>query len=227
VEYDKTPEAQARTQIKISGGKLKRNDDRDVDTRDSVTFQKGLGWEIFVIGPGGDIHMASHKIGKYHHSSLLAAGSVAAAGMMRVSSGNLQELNNHSGHYAPQEEHIRQVVRHLQKNNVPLNFTLEIAGKGKYNAEQYMKSSGEGGEGGEESFEKRTTQVVITHFLRVKGVAKVKDAIADKGWRWVPLPRDQFRIEKATGDRPTHEEVRACLQEYFGESAPAEVTRLD
>ena len=92
VKYDETPESQGKTLVTISGSKLKRSathttPNADVDTKDSVTQHSGKGWEIFVVGAGGDIHMASHKIGAYHHSSLLGGAPVSMAGEMKITGG--------------------------------------------------------------------------------------------------------------------------------------------
>lgn len=226
VEYDEAAPKQESTRVSVAGGSFKRSTGDPVDTKDSVTFQRGIGWEIFVMGPGGDIHMASHKIGKYHHSSLLGGGSVAAAGMMRVTGGTLQELNNHSGHYQPKEEHLRQVVRHLQVNGVPLNFTLEILG-GVYKgpAADYMKGTTAGGKGGEETFESDSTVHIIKHFFAAKGQVAVKQAIESAGWTWVTLMGGQWLPQKGDGSRPTHKEVRDLLTTHFGEQAAPNVTQ--
>lgn len=227
VEYDKDSVSQAKTNVTISGGTLTRSTGEVVDTKDSVTFQKGLGWEIFVMGPGGNLHMASHKIGKYHHSSLLGGGNVAAAGMMRVSGGTIQELNNHSGHYAPQEQHIRQAVRQLQKQGVSLAFTLEISGVFKGPASDYMKPTSAGGQGGEETVEFNTTNHVIKHFMSAKGLPAVKTAFTNAGWTYIVLGGNRFKLQKPDTSTPTHQEVRELLSRYFGEEAAPNVTRLD
>jgi hypothetical protein len=231
VEYDKAAAKQASSRVSVAGGSFKRSTGEPVDTSNSVTFQKGQGWEIFVMGPGGEIHMASHKIGKYQHSSLLAGGNVAAAGMMRVANGTLLELNNHSGHYTPKEQHMRQVVRHLQANGVPLNFPLEIAAGPNLPpvfwgwAEDYMKAQAAGGLGGEQEFESGSLWHIQKHFLATKGAAAVQQAIEGAGWTIVNLSSGGWYPQKPDGARATPKEMRDLLTAHFGEQATPNVTR--
>lgn len=133
IEYDESPASQNKSQISIDGGKLKRSDTHDTapgetaDTSQSVTQHTGKGWEIFVMSPAGKLHMASHKIGKYHHSSLLAGVAVAGAGTIKAADGDISEMNDKSGHYMPKREQTKQVCHMLKKNAVDLSkITLKL-----------------------------------------------------------------------------------------------------
>jgi hypothetical protein len=96
-------------------------------TADSSTFVSGPGWEIFVLSWTGEMYMASHRIGQFHHSSFLAGKDVAAAGEIKTdASGKVMVLNNKSGHYLPKERHVRQLLHLLRKRKVPLDFQLDL-----------------------------------------------------------------------------------------------------
>jgi hypothetical protein len=233
VEYDETPGAQKKTLVNISGGKLQRNygwfgSNTPVDTSGSVTFQTGKGWEIFVMSPTGDLHMASHKIGKYHHSSLLAGGPTAAAGSIKATSGKIEALNNKSGHYQPGPAQMRQALHRLQKAGVSLDFNLDILGKpideftGK--AADYMKSVNAGGKGGMDDFEFGSALRILHHFIAIKGVAAVRKAFTDIGWDYQE-PLGRISITKNDGSLATHEEVRNVLTAHFHEPGPVDVKK--
>jgi hypothetical protein len=115
VEYDTSQAQQDSTLVNIVGGQLQRNNvlHTPVDTTESVTFQTGEGWEIFVMDPEGALHMTSHKIGKRHHSSMLAGGATSAAGSIKAVGGAITHLNNKSGHYTPGPAQMRQALHRL------------------------------------------------------------------------------------------------------------------
>ncbi|MEM0942108.1 MAG: DUF4157 domain-containing protein [Bacteroidota bacterium] len=127
VEYDETSIDQEKTKVSIAGGTLRRSATHDtapnlpVDTANSVTQHTGKGWEIFVMSPTGELHMASHKIGKYHHSSLLGGGAVAGAGTIKASNGTITHLNDKSGHYRPKAIQTKQVLHMLERKGVNLS----------------------------------------------------------------------------------------------------------
>lgn len=133
VEYDRTPAAQKASTVTISGGRLLRDPTHQtkgapVDTSGGVTHFRGAGHEIFVVGPSGDIHMGSHKVGQYHHSSLLAGSSVVMAGEMKVTDGRVEYVSNKSGHYLPSRYQMTNFLKALQSAGVPLDFRIEIMG---------------------------------------------------------------------------------------------------
>jgi len=147
VTYDEGADAQARTKVTVGGGRLVRNDPphntgQPVDTAESVTFFSGLGREIFVVSPDGAIHMSSHKIGQYHHSSLLAAGGVVMAGEMAVTGGTITAMSNKSGHYEPTARQFRQFLRRLKREGVALTFPITGWGVKDGPAEAFASGSG-------------------------------------------------------------------------------------
>ena len=128
VAYDPAGPAQDATRVHPFNGLIYRDNQHThlLDTHNMVTHFSGPGAAVFVMGARGDIHVASHSVGEYHHSSLLAGASVAGAGEIRVSQGRVTWLSNKSGHYMPSEAHLIQVLHQLQKAGVPLGFKLDV-----------------------------------------------------------------------------------------------------
>ncbi|MCA6373953.1 MAG: DUF4157 domain-containing protein [Cytophagales bacterium] len=224
VKYDNTPQEQQKTLVTISGGKLKRDNGSPVDTSGSVTFHTGKGWEIFVMSPTGELHMASHKIGKYHHSSLLGGGPTSAAGTIMATGGTLVKMNNKSGHYQPKGAQMRQALHALIKAGVNLNFDLEITGEFTGKAEEYMKPISAGGQGGWNTFQSQASRRILHHFIATKGQAAVKKVFTDLGWIYTATSA-LITIQKPDTSMATHEEVRTELTKAFGESGPVKVER--
>jgi hypothetical protein len=57
---------------------------------------------IFVLDKEGNFYATTdHAPGKFHHSSFLAGGEVAAAGEFQVKDGVLTFMSDRTGHYAP------------------------------------------------------------------------------------------------------------------------------
>ena len=55
---------------------------------------------IFVMSTDGTLYASpAHKVGMFHHSSIVSGGNVAAAGEMVVKNGVIDYINNCSGHY--------------------------------------------------------------------------------------------------------------------------------
>jgi hypothetical protein len=216
VEYD-DPTKQAETQVEVSGGKLKRADGDWVDTTDSVTFQEGLGWEIFVMSETGDIHLASHRIGKYHHSSLLAGADVASAGMMEVKAGKITKLSNHSGHYMPEQKHVHNVLQRLAKKGIDLNFDLQIHGGFSGTALKWWTQVGE------KRYEKFKALQVWDRFVEKHGEKKVL-----KKWQVTQVPpasepdpyKRKLECKMPSGADASYKEIRAFLKLHFGWKKP-------
>jgi hypothetical protein len=221
VEYD--PAAlQKKSKITITGGQLKRANGNLVDTANSVTFQKGLGWEIFVMSPTGDIHMESHKIGKYHHSSLLAGADVASAGMMRVENGALRELSNHSGHYAPTLIHVLQILQRLEKKGVPLTFDLNIQAGGvaiSKPADVFWAEPQ-----GKRKYEQDKTAQMWDDFVGKYGQPTVEKRFTSKKWKVTQVPPTvgirELKCEKPDGTEATQKEIREFLKVNLGWKKP-------
>jgi len=217
VSYDETPEAQGKTQVTIQGGKLKRSatydpPNADVDTSNSVTQHSGKGWEVFVTSPGGEIHMASHKIGKYHHSSLLAGQPVAMAGEMKVLGGTINIMSNKSGHYTPGPEHFQHFLRTIEKAGIALTFTVKGWGVAEGTAQDWMNSLGE-----EEQPEVADISTLVEYY-REQGHDWHTYLTAELGWRDDP---NSFNMEKEEGGiwkRVSYDEWRTALENKFGKA---------
>jgi hypothetical protein len=140
VKYLEGDEREATT-VTFAGGALKRNarwqppksGDGNapapggavpVDTNGSVTHFSGPGWEIFVVGGNGEIHMTSHKVSMIHHSSLLAGADVTLGGEMKVANGRITEMTNKSGHYLPTADMFVQFLHWLDKDKINLDFKV-------------------------------------------------------------------------------------------------------
>jgi hypothetical protein len=55
--------------------------------------------------------------GKIQHSSFFSGETVDSAGTMIVDKrGHISAINNHSGHYAPEDPHIKNILKYLKKN---------------------------------------------------------------------------------------------------------------
>jgi hypothetical protein len=62
-----------------------------------------------------------HARGRFHHSSFLAGGNVAAAGELAVIDGVLQLLTDSSGHYRPARGHTMQAINQLRSMGIPIS----------------------------------------------------------------------------------------------------------
>jgi hypothetical protein len=164
---------QARTRVEFRGGLLHRSDAHaqpgKVDTADSVTFLSGVGYEIFVADSSNNVHMASHKIGKYHHSSLLAGSTVSMAGEMRVVDGKIKYMSNKSGHYMPSMESFIQFLNFLEKDGIDLDFPVYSFGRNQAKPKN-------------KPVDKIKTSVVIDAFIAEFDEATLNDALAAEGW---------------------------------------------
>ena len=125
VYYDTTAAQQGLTRLHFQRGLIFTDAacTTPFDTIGKVTAAAGIGWAIYVVSAEGNIHAASHSVGKYHHSSLLAGANVAGAGELRVLAGKLVEISNKSGHYTPAASHLIQVLYLLKKRGVDLHST--------------------------------------------------------------------------------------------------------
>lgn len=190
VGYD-DKDAQEKTLVEFRGGQLVRGPKADkdagkpVDTKDSVTHFTGPGWEIFVVDQNNNIHMSSHKVGKFHHSSLVGGGEVSMAGELKVSGGKIEIMSNKSGHYLPTEEMLVQFLHFLEKDGVPLDFTVKLLTQG---GERTAKQMLEGKVDGVTADPKKTYEVVKTNvvwraFVEEFGEEAVMAVIRAQGWR--------------------------------------------
>ena len=56
-----------------------------------------------------------------HHSTAVAGGPVAGAGQLKVTNGQITEIDDSSGHYKPQAEHLLQTIEWLRAKGVPVD----------------------------------------------------------------------------------------------------------
>lgn len=131
VIYDMDPALQSSTKVTVAGGILYTADGKPFDTASMVTHFSGPGAAVYVMSAEGNLHVHSHSVGHYHHSSLLAGGQVAGAGELRVRGGRITWLSNKSGHYHPGRKQLMQVLAMLQKKKVNLDFALTVMPENK------------------------------------------------------------------------------------------------
>lgn len=101
--------------VTIQNGLLVDARGQPVDTRNASTaFANNKGRAIFVMDPQGNIYLSNEQTrGKFHHSSFMAGGVVAAAGDIRVENGKIVAISRKSGHYRPTEAQIKQFADHI------------------------------------------------------------------------------------------------------------------
>ncbi|QYD69155.1 hypothetical protein KZJ38_01825 [Paraburkholderia edwinii] len=75
---------------------------------------------MYVMDGRGTLY-AGDDMDLQHHSSFLSGAPVAAAGAIRVASGQLNYLTDQSGHYAPSTDHTAQVLQKLRSLGVDLS----------------------------------------------------------------------------------------------------------
>jgi hypothetical protein len=126
VYYDTDLRKQDLTRVRIQGGLLFAHDGKPFDTRKMVTCFSGPGFGIYVMSGEGNLHVGSHSVGHYHHSSLLAGKNVAGAGEIVVREGKILCLSNKSGHYQPSRSDLLNVLAVLQAEHVPLAFKIRL-----------------------------------------------------------------------------------------------------
>jgi hypothetical protein len=128
VVYDWDPAVRDQTRVRLHGGLFFTDDahTKILDTARLVTHFSGIGKGIYVMSREGNLHVISHKVGLRHHTSPLAGANVACAGELQVMAGKLTWLSNKSGHYAPQIEHLAQVLHRLKKAGCAMDFELMV-----------------------------------------------------------------------------------------------------
>jgi hypothetical protein len=140
VYYDTELAQQNATLITVVGNKLMTADGKPLDTSKMVTMHSGPGAAIFVMSAQGNLHLHSHSVGHYHHSSLLAGSTVAGAGELRAENGRITWLSNKSGHYKGDTWSMLQVLGMLQAKGNNLDFAMTVMPEGRHygSVEQYI-----------------------------------------------------------------------------------------
>lgn len=73
----------------------------------------------------GNIYASKYqRIGEFHHSSLVAGNSVAAAGELEVRNGILMLISDKCGHYKPEIEYLEQAMDVLQFQGVDVSAVI-------------------------------------------------------------------------------------------------------
>ena len=225
VEYDTDADAQAKTLVTFRGGKLHRSEASGIpgpaDTQDGVTHFSGAGWEIFVVSTDNEIHMASHKIGKYHHSSLLGGKEIAMAGELKVEAGKIVRMSAKSGHYKPSRSSCAQFLHWLEKDGIPLDFLFSTFDSAPMPADMFVQgfNSAKGKKAiTSQSYESLKTEAVVQAF-KAKDEALYRKALADRGWKVEPSGLAE-RVCDQNGEDVPLQELRRALKEAFGTKAP-------
>ena len=101
------------------------------DTTDAESLHTGFGRAIFVMDADGNFYASKEQTyGKFHHSSLVAGGPVAAAGEIEVIGGVLTALSDRSGHYMPRQSFTDQAIDQLKKKNISFQgVKLDLIGR--------------------------------------------------------------------------------------------------
>ncbi len=120
------PDDRWRYQILFDGqGKMYRRSSKTstATSQDALIDTKGVGW-IFIIDKDSNCYTSFGETPedgkKFHHSTIMSGSSVILAGAVRVDKGVLKEIDNASGHYKPQKDHLLNGLVVLQKYNVSL-----------------------------------------------------------------------------------------------------------
>jgi hypothetical protein len=112
-----SPGARGPHVVSVREGRLTFSDGALVQTEVDARGRDGL----FCLTPEGELLLLARGArGRLHHSSLVAGGPVASAGIMRVKDGVLQALSSQSGHYRPPPELAVQVLDWLLERRVSL-----------------------------------------------------------------------------------------------------------
>jgi len=189
VHYD-NEEEQKQSTVVVKDGRLYRAGGELVDTGKSSTFFSGNGVEIFVASESGEIHMASHKVGKYHHSSLLAGAQVSLGGEMKVTAGRIDWISNKSGHYTPSKDHLVQFLHWLGKDGMDLNDVEVKAGfgvpGGRKAAEIVEGLTEHGMQDQKQGFEALKLRAMMEGYEEQFGLGdeSVEKFLDSKGWFW-------------------------------------------
>jgi hypothetical protein len=235
VHYDKDLEKQGMTRVTAESGKLYIGTGaakKLLDTSSMVSHQSGPGYAIYVMSAEGHIHLGSHVVGLYHHSSLLGGEPVAGAGEIIVTQGKLNFVSNKSGHFVPEAVHFNQVLRVLEKmqqHQCTVKYWYEepnYDGTGKIVKQSDFagvldyRNSFMPGEKSEYQLAKLLTYTRI--FFNEKNELNPK--IAAQGWRWADAKKDEpFGFYDKDGNPVAHCTVRKFIKaNLIGNDGPPE-----
>lgn len=87
------------------------------------------GEVIYVLDHNDVFYFGVKSLGTFHHSSMLAGAPVSGAGTMKVRNRQIEEVNDHSGHYKPGRKEMVKVARAMQRNGALLSqVNMKISG---------------------------------------------------------------------------------------------------
>lgn len=118
-----TDEERKALVLKPCGGKLCDATGKPLDP-EVAKYPERSGTLLYAMtGDGTLLGTFDAKLHVVHHSSLNAGRPVACAGEMMLVEGEVLEIDNTSGHYAPPAEALDQVVTQLRALGVDLSHT--------------------------------------------------------------------------------------------------------
>ncbi|MFD4434121.1 hypothetical protein [Nocardia sp. NPDC058497] len=111
----------ARFRLHARDGLLYTADGALFDTTAASTLWSPAGGRaIFVMDADGIIYSSPrHLLGRFHHSSFLAGGPVAAAGELVARNGRIVMVSDHSTHYRPAPRFTNQILDSLRAQGIP------------------------------------------------------------------------------------------------------------
>ena len=113
--------ARARFALHARAGLLYTADGALFDTTAASTLWSPTGGRaIFVMDADGVLYSSPrHLLGRFHHSSFLAGGPVAAAGELVARGGRILLVSDHSTHYRPARRFTQQILDSLRAHGIP------------------------------------------------------------------------------------------------------------
>ncbi len=113
---------QQESKVFIKNGLLVNKEGEAIDTKTAPSIG-GSNQAIYVMDKFGELYIYNqHKINYIHHSSLLAGGDIAAAGMIEVEGGIIKHIDLESGHYKPPPNSMASVLDRLDFLNADLSL---------------------------------------------------------------------------------------------------------
>ena len=82
---------------------------------------------LFVMSHCGSLYIGPHSMGDFHHSSFLAGGVAAAAGIIELNHGQVKMISADSGHYTPSVDNFNQFIGHLEQQGISMEGVRLIA----------------------------------------------------------------------------------------------------
>lgn len=115
----------AAVRLKVKGGLLYNSLDQPFDTSGADDSHSDTPAAIFVMDADGRIYASNaNKVYLFHHSTMLAGASVASAGELMVSKGEIKRATNCSGHYQPSTVAFTQLLESLHRQGYTKSFAV-------------------------------------------------------------------------------------------------------